>query len=397
MKKLLLGTTALVAGGMLSAPAFAADPIKLNVGGYFGTFLVLGNGGHKTGATTNRDAGVSIYYEGEIWFIGQTKLDNGTSIGVRVELEAWSNTGGATSTNDQMDEEFIFAFGDWGRLEIGGTDAAPYKMVYTVPSALWSHSFAQHNSGMPARNGDNGALHFGAMLNVAGASGISDNNKITYFTPRFSGLQIGVSYAPGASPTGAASTCGFSGGTGGSAFCGTNSDLYRNQVSVGVNYLNKFGEVSVALFGGAEWAQWDRGAAAANANRGNYEGYVVGLNLGIAGWTFGAAYVYDNNGLGGNNRTQAFGAGVMYTTGPWQASLAWYHGDKKEDRADATIIGGGGGVGKDKVDYFQLGVAYTLGPGIIANGGAYYIANSGQTANEKQDALQFLIGTRLIF
>ena len=35
MKKLLLGSTALVVGGLMAAPAMAADPIKMGVGGYY--------------------------------------------------------------------------------------------------------------------------------------------------------------------------------------------------------------------------------------------------------------------------------------------------------------------------------------------------------------------------
>ena len=34
MKKLLLGSTALVVGGVMAAPAMAADPIKMGIGGY---------------------------------------------------------------------------------------------------------------------------------------------------------------------------------------------------------------------------------------------------------------------------------------------------------------------------------------------------------------------------
>ena len=42
MKKLLLGSTALVAGGLLAAPAMAADPIKIGVGGYYQFYAIAG-------------------------------------------------------------------------------------------------------------------------------------------------------------------------------------------------------------------------------------------------------------------------------------------------------------------------------------------------------------------
>ena len=42
MKKLLLGSTALVVGGLMAAPAMAADPIKIGVGGYYTFYAVAG-------------------------------------------------------------------------------------------------------------------------------------------------------------------------------------------------------------------------------------------------------------------------------------------------------------------------------------------------------------------
>ena len=42
MKKLLLGSTALVVGGLMAAPAMAADPIKLGVGGYYTFYAIAG-------------------------------------------------------------------------------------------------------------------------------------------------------------------------------------------------------------------------------------------------------------------------------------------------------------------------------------------------------------------
>ena len=43
MKKLLLGSTALVVGGVMAAPAMAADPIKMGIGGYYTFYALAGN------------------------------------------------------------------------------------------------------------------------------------------------------------------------------------------------------------------------------------------------------------------------------------------------------------------------------------------------------------------
>ena len=92
MKKLLLGSTALVAGGLMAAPAMAADPIKIGVGGYYQFFALAGNieGIYAPNGTSVQYKGLQFIQEGEIHFIGQSKLDNGTTVGLTVELEGWN-------------------------------------------------------------------------------------------------------------------------------------------------------------------------------------------------------------------------------------------------------------------------------------------------------------------
>src|SRR5205814_6650513 len=74
MKKLLLGSTALVAGGLMAAPAMAADPIKIGVGGYYQFFALAGNieGVYAPDGTSLQYKGLQFIQEGEIHFIGQT-------------------------------------------------------------------------------------------------------------------------------------------------------------------------------------------------------------------------------------------------------------------------------------------------------------------------------------
>src|SRR5919109_4488193 len=148
MKKLLLGSTALVAGGLMAAPAMAADPIKIGVGGYYTFYGVAGGiqSSFATDGTWAQYKGLNFQQEGEIHFIGQTKLDNGTSVGVHVELEGWAQGSTATTGAAWIDEAFLFAFGDWGRIEFGSRDPATYRMYYGTPSALIGFGAIQHNT-----------------------------------------------------------------------------------------------------------------------------------------------------------------------------------------------------------------------------------------------------------
>ncbi|TWT14811.1 porin [Reyranella sp. CPCC 100927] len=399
MKKALLGTTALVAGGLIAAPAMAADPIKLELRGYFQAMIAIGH--------TDRDAAGSyrpenFKYEGEIWFTGTTKLDNGTSIGIRVELEAWSQGGGSTSTNDQLDEEYIFAFGDWGRIEFGGTDSASFKMQYSSPSALIGWGFNDHNFNYfgsafsTAQNAGRGGniLGTGAAHN-AGFSG--DSNKLTYFTPRFAGFQIGFSYTPSFSATASAADCRSRTAGGNFSNCPRNGNAWHNGLDISANYLNKFGDVSIALYGAYATAGFDRGAAgvnnAANPNIfGRYKSWAVGAQIGFSGFTLGGGAGRDNNGLRGKNATNWYTASLMYETGPWQLSAGWWGGRNKDANG-----GTAGAPGKDKLDYFEIGTNYALSPGIKLTGGVIYYMGSGQTKSEKADSWAVILGTALTF
>jgi outer membrane protein OmpU len=345
---------------------------------------------------------VNFKYEGEIWFQGQTKLDNGTSIGLRVELEAWSQggTGFAASTDskDTVDEEYLFAFGDWGRIEFGGTDSASYKMTYTTPTALIGHSFVQHNFGWRGNGATaaNAADHAGFTSNP-GLIAV-DSNKFTYFTPRIAGFQGGFSFMPYFRPAsgtlgGNAAQCGFVGGAGNPGACPKNSDQWHYGLDFGVNYLNKFGDVSLALYGGYAMAWKDRNNNTTSVIR-DFQAWALGANVGFYGWTIGGGIGHDNNGITGNG-TFWYTAGVMYETGPWQASFSWWHGSRKEK--DPDTVGAGGALGTDKVDYFTVGVNYALGPGVKLVGGFIYDIRRGQTIGEKADAWQFLFGTELRF
>ena len=65
MKKLLLGSTALVVGGLMAAPAMAADPIKIGVGGYYTFYAIAGGFCHLEFERDEHSAIVSIRADAE--------------------------------------------------------------------------------------------------------------------------------------------------------------------------------------------------------------------------------------------------------------------------------------------------------------------------------------------
>jgi hypothetical protein len=473
MRKFLLGSTALVAGGLMAAPAMAADPIKLGVGGYY-TFYVMA--GAMEGTTALNGQYISFkspvfWQEGEIHFIGQTKLDNGTTVGIRVELEGWnpSTTGsipvGAAAPagqNRQIDEAYLFAFGDWGRIEFGGHDGAGWTMAYGAPSALLQWGFLAYDSGIGWFNPVTAANNVAAARIASSmvAYNVQDVNEVTYYTPRFAGVQVGVSYAPkwqpyflpGALGNGppawglapgpggnSAGVCGYADPTA-VANCPNQDWSWQDVFQIGVNYLGKFGDVSVAAFFGGMYANFYGGlggfqpggglmtlapATAINVATGNnlapWQQWMAGLQFSYAGFTIGGSVGWDNNGLGrniytqGDNDTRFYTAAIMYETGPWQMSFGWgyavndngngvptvtaiapgnaltynltpatptcqYFSGNNQPGAAAGCFGGGAAFGQVTAQKFELGVNYALGPGIKLTGGAI-VNNLGGPSN----------------
>jgi outer membrane protein OmpU len=433
MKKLLLGSTALVVGGLMAAPAMAADPIKIGVGGYY-TFYAMGGHVDSTYAlngSSTQYRGVQFIQEGEIHFIGQSKLDNGTTVGLRVELEGWNANVGTNGTQTagnfgsakQIDEAYLFAFGDWGRVEFGSKDQASYIMYYGTPSALIGFGFIQHNTNFSWTNLA-GAANNKAYNHVTASTignQFQDVNRINYYTPRFAGLQIGVGYAPkinlaGSGPGAAASICGFNDATTSNS-CPTNDYTWQDVWDIGANYLNKFGDVTVAAYAAYMYANFVPGlqplASAANLNTGfnlaPWKQWVAGLQFGYAGFTLGGSIGYDNNGLGGNyytgvdNDTRFISGGIMYETGPWQVSAAWVGSRNTNGNGSLSVGSIASGTnalgmnnptttnqafsqnpnnnglvfGNETAQKYELGANYALGPGIKLTGGFLYYSLTG--------------------
>jgi outer membrane protein OmpU len=451
MKKLLLGSTALVVGGVMAAPAMAADPIKMGIGGYYTFYALAGNiaSSYAFDGSFTSYKGLAFTQEGEIHFIGQTKLDNGTSVGLTVELEAWNPSSG-TGSNNQIDEAFIFAFGDWGRTELGSRDAASYRMYYGTPSALIGWGAIQHNHNWANASVIANNKAYGRTMATTITPTWQDVNRINYFTPRFQGLQIGVGYAPkitapgsgafgGGGPLSVGGTCGIARATN-IDNCPTNDYAWQDAFDIGANYLNKFGDFTVALYGAFAYASFVPGyspfAPAANlatgANLAPWKQWVAGAQFGFAGFTVGGAVGWDNNGAGANyftgvdNDTRFYTAGIMYETGPWQMSFMWagfYNSNGNGNNntqsiavgtnvATQTTCGGVPGInstcfngnpataltfGSNTINKWEIGANYALGPGVKIVGGAVMFNAGGPSNNTSGSSWAFLLGMDLRF
>jgi outer membrane protein OmpU len=457
--KPLLGSTALAVGGLTATPAMAADPIRLGVSGYYQFYALNGaiEGSYALNGTSLQYKGLQFIQNGEIFFTGQTKLDNGTSIGIRVELEGWNppitSATGAVGANRTIDKAYLLAVGDWGRMEFGAKDDAAYIMYYGAPSALLGFGFFKHNTDFswtnPTANGFNMAAFRISASTIDAEYG--SVNRINYYTPRFAGLQVGLSYAPkiqpktqpgsisaqAPGPGKAGGICGFSDATTANG-CPTNDNSWQDAVAIGANYLNKFGDVSIAVFGAYSYMSFVPGlapvASAANivngANLTSWKQAVVGLQLGYAGFTVGGSFGWENNGIGsnyysgGDNDTRTWAASVMYETGPWQMSAGFVIATNDNGNGVPSIVdckqgttsscnvavaatstayfgsdpnAGAANFGKVTASKIEVGANYVLGPGVRIVAGAIFNTLSGPSNAVAGQSWAALLGMDLHF
>lgn len=334
MKKILLGTTAIVAAGVIAVPsANAAEKLSVSVGGYMEQWFGYVSADDDTAG--NDFTGFDQKSDAEIHFKGMTTLDNGIQVGVNVQLEANTNTG------DQIDESYLIVKGSFGEINIGSENSSMYKMHY-----------APSDFGIGMNSGDQvdwvntqGITSGGIFRGPYGSTYVepgraNDSEKLTYYTPRISGFQLGVSYGPDATQD--------------SNVQPNRDAVVSDLVTVGVNYNQKFGNVAVGLSGG--WGTFT------NAPNGADEptAFNLGGTLEISGFGIGASYAqFDESG---NNDGEGMNIGVWYSSGPWGVSLGYFHGER-DGATTAGVV-----TGQAEQDTFMLSGKYALGPGITAAG-----------------------------
>lgn len=380
MKKFLLGTSALVAAGLATTQAQAIDPIKIGLTGYVSSVLVLGH------QSNTPDRFSTLKYDGEIKFVGETRLDNGIKVGVQVELEAFTVKQPGTTSGDQIDEHFMWFEGEFGRVEVGATNAAGNKLHVFIPSLMPSHGVDTpdyFHFATPSRSNS-------GLFSTAPSDPLDneDANKISYFSPKFGPFRFGISYTPEFEPGLDGNVCAANGGFGGQyGVCPKNIlGRWKNDIEGGVRFDFDWNGVAIAWSAGAQFAQ----PANRNDEFTNLRRYATGLSLTYQGFTLGGAYRWTNQGLKGKNNNVMYGLGATYTTGPWGFSLAWSY---TRDQDGGSFVGT-----PDKLNLFDGGVVYNLGPGVDLFGGAQYAKFSGLARGfSSSSGTKFYAGTKLTF
>jgi len=394
MKKILLGTSALVGVAMLAGPA--AAQIDVRVGGQVNFTHQFGDETQPNDATDVNDAET----DAEIRVRASAKTDNGLTYGADIQIE--TGLGGADNrSNAGTDEAHMFIGGSFGRVQLGDTDGAA-DLAFFVPTVGLSQMDGAQN------------LRFDYTDYEAQDSG--DDTKITYFTPEFSGFRAGISYVPYAGAEGSQGDniinrrfTTVAAGNQQRAGIGANGTLsftgadqggtYRDMFEIGAIYTGEFSGVGLQFAGGIVTAESNaiEDTATRATESDDYTAWTISALAKYAGFAVGG--IYTDNGdrvergsssMAGYADVRVWALGASYTFGSFgiAAQYADIDGDQNGGNADREI------------DQWSIGVSYLLAPGLTL--GADYVTADQETetpgaAKVSNSSDAFLIGARLTF
>ena len=383
MKKVLLGTSALFGAGLVASPAFAADGIKLSVGGYFRTAYQINFDDDSEGEPGNERNTDGFFSDSEIYFRGSTTLDNGLEVGARVELEGETDS-------DQIDEAWVFFSGGFGEIHIGSEDNALANDCIMPPGGTANFSAFSPNQW--------GANTFTTNSVCAGVDDRGDAQKIYYVTPNFGGFHVALSYTPNGGDESHVQTGGPHVG-----MPANNDGESRHNLSLYATYAYEGEGWGVTAGAGAGFEGHVEQQSGADRKESDY--YQAGLNLSLGNFGIGVVGEYFND----INSREAFGAdpaidrdgwavgiGAAYTMDSFTIGAQYSHGENTLERSE------GGDDSEATLDRIVLTGNYALGPGIKIDGelGYSWQDTEGEDfgeENDNYDSFEIGIGTAFTF
>lgn len=396
MKKILIGTSALVAAVSLAGVASAAEPIKLSVGGFGSGYVAYASQKDDflkdSGIESNA---VDVKGDNEIHFKGKTTLDNGLTVAVRYELEA----GGADQGN--IDDVWsIETSGAFGTIALAADSTATDKLSIgagdygvKVLGGQWDNDLPKKLALLPT--GMSTGLAAGSITTTVAVKPIdNDAESISYYTPAIYGFTLGGSYH-GSSESGNDNVAAATTSTTANA-----DDAY----TVGLQWKHSFNDVSLGFAGGYGVRDPKRVVAGVNSdNVSKYDEWGLGGQVGYRGFTVGGRYkaidIDNGNTVAIANGTErkdldktVWEAGIGYEANPYVITLNYQSSEAKQRNV---------GEDKDKLWQIQLTGQYTMGPGVKLEAAVAYVnLEDGQydTATTNKDQYKnesWVVGTGL--
>ncbi len=439
MKKILLCTTALVGFASLASAADMSSngDMQVSVGGNskFEAGYVKRDRDHKKSFTYSPNQSSSAFMTSNKASIKAEGKNDSMTYGAVVRLQTVANLSSGMSDSG-MDRSHIYMNTDAGAVQMG-TNFAASKLM-----SVDAGTIASATGGVA---GDFGTFIDVRQNTVLGSAPVFDTDtlsnrldgygesarKITYLSPRVSGAQLGMSFAPDLE------------NNGGQGYSRDNGQRYlgrplaaKNLFSVALNYKNSFDDVNVMFSAAGDFAKADQKAfntrdeglitlttvdangnpttTTASANyslsnvqydtstkaRNDLKTYSVGTVVEYQGFSAALSYAHDGKSLAPKQAdftSYWYTAGLGYKNGPMSTSLTYLYGKKGNKKA---AQGDTNSYPLVKTSAVSLGADYAVAPGMtpfaevtMATVKPKKVIN-GET---KQRATVFILGTRVKF
>lgn len=389
MKKILLGTTGLVGAALLASAASAETP-KVTLGGFsdFQAGYVSDDRDAAQNSTAFRnDNTVIVKVDG--------KTNGGLGYGAQIDLEA-DTTNDANNQGVNASRTFTYLEGSFGRVELGGNksvaatsrvDASSIAVATGGINGGWGN-FANGTAAVATRASNAGSNAAGGNFithaklssehgayNRVGDETTYNATKISYYTPKFSGFQAGVSYTPQIDDRGQTITS-------------STTASVDNVWDLALGYNNTFsGGYKFAAAGTYETGSGNNGAGPSGFGS-DIRGWNLGASLGYQGFSVAGSYGRQSDtGFGAANNIEGdyWTAGLGYATGPIGLS--------------ATYLNSSTDTGAVTNDFSNivLGADYKLAPGLTPYAEVSFYDFDGAVAINQNQGTAFILGTQVAF
>jgi hypothetical protein len=371
MKKVLLGSTALVGASLLGAGyAAAGEAPSMSFGGW-ARFEVSGV---DQDLTTSQGSGYQFETDSHgFYWSAKGTADSGMTY--TASTSTTNAVGGAIS----LDEVKLTFSDTWGTIVVGDDDGADDSMMVGGYSLLTAGYGYDGGYGSNVNRG--GALTFASLTGDTG-----DATKVSYFTPRMSGLQVGASFTP---DSGASFTAGLG---------PDNNGDRQNGLGLGANYIGSFGDVGIKLGAtlGRASAEPDSTTTSATSSTAfeDVNAWSVGGYVTFSGFSLGV-------GHGDNGDSLCTTANALCDQGDWwdiagnysfgTNKIAIGHLNNDSNPAGAAI--------GDSVDIWTVGINHTVAsaPGLSFHAEVVQFEVDRTGTASDNDATYYMIGTNISF
>lgn len=370
-------------------PLTAQAEINLDIAGYFRGYGVYADSDAPAGVS---ERSFEFRRNSEIHLKGETKLDNGLTVGYLSEI--------ALESNDLENESYLYLSGDWGRVNAGSEDGAAYLLQVAAPSADSNidgmRNYIQGiNRYAVAGLGFQGLAGQAAPTVGIGTTGrldydhgdFSATDRLTYFTPKLNGFQVGLSYAP------------TNGQQTGIAAMDADNDVgdYENLWETAVRYEWKQDVWRATVGAGYSSADIEAAAApAASVVADGIDTWNISANVGWKEFSFGLSHLESATevftGVGaarGDVTRKTTVAGAAWDPAPYHVGVSYLDTEYQRD--------GAGGATLD-IDRLTAGAGYTYGPGMSLRAAvAHGTFDTNDAAGNDNDFTQVTLGTDIQF